>query len=86
MTESEIVGSKSQGRRTIILMKGNEQYEQYVENLSKETRLPRTTLFDVALADWAQRHGHPAPPTRLSGPGRAGDQERTGGDDAYPSD
>jgi hypothetical protein len=65
MTESEIVGSKSQARRTIILMKGNEQYEQYVENLSKETRLPRTTLFDVALSDWARRQGYDAPPDRL---------------------
>ena len=65
MTQTEIVGSKSQGRRTIILMKGNEQYEQYVEKLSKETRLPRTTLFDVALADWARRQGYDAPPYRL---------------------
>ena len=65
MTESEIVGSKSQGRRTIILMKGNEEYEQYVADLSKATRIPRATLFDVALADWAQRNGYQAPPVRL---------------------
>ena len=65
MTESEIVGTKSQGRQTIILMKGNDQYAQWVEHLSQATRIPRVTLFDVALADWAQRQGFDAPPVRL---------------------
>jgi hypothetical protein len=65
MTESEIVRSKSQGRHTIILMKGNEHYAQWVEHLSQATRIPRVTLFDLALADWAQRNGYQAPPVRL---------------------
>jgi hypothetical protein len=65
MTETEIVGSKSQGRQTIILMKGNDQYAQWVEHLSQATRIPRVPLFDVALADWARRQGYDAPPDRL---------------------
>ena len=65
MTETEIVGSKSQPRQTIILMKGNEQYAQWVEQLSQATRIPRATLFDVALAAWAEQHGHAVPPKRL---------------------
>jgi hypothetical protein len=65
MTESEIVGSKSPARRTIVLMKGNEQYSKWFEQLSQATRIPRATLVDVALAEWAERHGFRAPPVRL---------------------
>ena len=77
--ESEFIGSKSKphARRTVFLLKGSDQYAQWVEHLSEVTRIPRATLVDLALAYWARKHGHPAPPTRLSGAGRAGDQERS---------
>ena len=67
MTESEFIGSKSksQARRTVLLLTGTDQYAQWVAHLSQATRIPRVTLFDVALADWARRQGYDAPPDRL---------------------
>jgi hypothetical protein len=77
MTAIEIGESKPHARRTVLLLKGTDEYAQWVAELSRATRIPRATLVDLALTYWARKHGHPAPPTRLSGAGRAGDQERS---------
>jgi len=65
MTDIEIDESKPHARRTVLLLKGTDEYAQWVAELSQATRIPRATLFDVALADWAERNGYQAPPVRL---------------------
>ncbi len=67
MAESEIVGSrsKSHARRTVLLLKGSDEYSQWIANLCQATRIPRTTLVDLALTEWAERKGYSAPPVRL---------------------
>jgi hypothetical protein len=86
MKEMDSFKSGHNFRRTVAVLKGTAEYARWVERLSREARIPTANLLDIALCEWAEQHGHPAPPTRLSGPGRAEAQERTGRADACPRD
>jgi hypothetical protein len=57
--------SDHEARRTIAVLKGSAEYQLWVNQLSRTTRIPPTTLLDIALSEWAQLHGHEPPPRRL---------------------
>lgn len=49
-------------RRTILNLKGTDAYLEWLDALHKKTSIPKTTMFRIALAEWAMRNGHPTPP------------------------
>lgn len=46
----------------IIHLKGSPEYVAWLRGVHKATYIPRATIFRLALAEWAAKHGHPAPP------------------------
>ena len=65
MDERDTLEFGRDARGTIAVLKGSTEYAQWVDQLSRDTRLPRAVLLDLALSEWAQQRGHPAPPGRL---------------------
>ena len=51
-------------RRTIIAIKGTREWGEWLASASKASGVPAAVLVEVALAEWASRHGYPAPPGR----------------------
>jgi hypothetical protein len=49
-------------RATVIHMKGSLEYIQWLDGVHRSTHIPKVQIFRLALADWALRNGHPAPP------------------------
>jgi hypothetical protein len=49
-------------RETIINMKGSRAYSEWLESIHRNTHIPKVVLFRLALAEWAERNGHDAPP------------------------
>jgi hypothetical protein len=65
MPDSSVTNSSVEGTRTVVYLKGSAEYGRWVDQLERDTRIPRVTMVDLALAEWAQRKGFPAPPLRL---------------------
>jgi hypothetical protein len=51
-------------RRTIIAIKGTKEWGDWLASASKVSGVPAAVLVEVALAEWAARHGYTAPPGR----------------------
>jgi hypothetical protein len=51
-------------RPTIINLKGSPEYVEWLDGIHKKTHLQKSTIIRLALAEWAERHGHPSPPER----------------------
>jgi hypothetical protein len=49
-------------RETVIHLKGSPEYVDWLEAIHKKTRLPKATIFRVAVEEWAKRNNHPSPP------------------------
>lgn len=49
-------------RFAVIHLKGSQEYVDWLEDVHKKTRLPKATIFRLAVEEWASRNGHPAPP------------------------
>ncbi|HWD08137.1 MAG TPA: hypothetical protein VHA57_03475 [Actinomycetota bacterium] len=49
-------------RATIINMKGSPDYSEWLEGVHRRTHIPKVQIFRLALAEWAEKHGHPTPP------------------------
>jgi hypothetical protein len=49
-------------RPTIVNLKGSPEYAEWLEAIHRKTYIPKAQIFRLALAEWAERHGHPAPP------------------------
>lgn len=49
-------------RPTVINLKGTNEYIDWIDDLHRRTHIPKATIVRLALAEWAERHGHPAPP------------------------
>jgi hypothetical protein len=65
MREIQPPESGHEATHTIAVLKGSAEYQLWVKRLSRNTRMPPTTLLDIALSEWAQLHGHEPPPRRL---------------------
>jgi hypothetical protein len=51
-------------RVVIVHLKGSQGYADWLDALSEETHIPKTTLFRVAMAEYAKNHGHAGPPSK----------------------
>lgn len=49
-------------RVVIVHLKGSAAYAAWLTDLHKKTHIAKATLFRLAMAEWAEKHGHPAPP------------------------
>ena len=49
-------------RETIVNMKGSPEYSDWLEGIHRKTHMPKVQVFRLAIAEWAERHGHPSPP------------------------
>lgn len=49
-------------RVAIIHLKGTGAYAEWLEGVHHKSHIPKAALFRVALAEWAERNGYPAPP------------------------
>lgn len=49
-------------RESVIHMKGSREYVEWLDTIHKRTHIPRVKIVRLALAEWAERHGHETPP------------------------
>lgn len=49
-------------RLAIIHLKGSGAYSEWLDAVHRKSHIAKATLFRVALAEWAERNGYPAPP------------------------
>jgi hypothetical protein len=49
-------------RETIINLKGSTEYSDWFNGLHKHTHISKAQITRLALAEWAEKRGLPAPP------------------------
>src|SRR5690348_14650190 len=49
-------------RSNVIVLKGSTEYVDWFNTLHEKTHIPKATIVRLALADWAKKNGHSAPP------------------------
>jgi hypothetical protein len=49
-------------REVIVHLKGSTAYAEWLDAIHRKTHIPKTSIFRLAVAEWAERNGHPAPP------------------------
>jgi hypothetical protein len=49
-------------RTTIINMKGSPEYAAWLEGVRRKTYISKVQIIRLALAEWAEKHGHSTPP------------------------
>jgi hypothetical protein len=49
-------------RVAIIHLKGTPAYADWLDAVHRKTHIPKATIFRLAVAEWAERNGHPVPP------------------------
>jgi len=63
--EDEAAGAgPAAARRTVVAVKGTREWGEWLASASKVTGMPAAALIEVALAEWATRHGFTPPPAR----------------------
>jgi hypothetical protein len=51
-------------RRTVLAIRGTQEWGDWLASVSKLSGQPAAVLVEKAIAEWATRHGYPAPPRR----------------------
>lgn len=51
-----------EAREAILSMKGSPEYAAWLEAIHRRTHIPKVQIFRIAVAEWAERLGLPAPP------------------------
>lgn len=54
-------------RQVVIVLKGTNEYATWLTDAARRGRMPAAVVVEVALAEWAARHGIGEPPMRLGG-------------------
>jgi hypothetical protein len=49
-------------RVAIIHLKGTPAYAAWLEAVNAKSHIPKAAIIRLAVAEWAARNGHPAPP------------------------
>ena len=49
---------------SVINLKGSDGYREWLSGVSKKTHIPSASIVRLALAEWASKHGHVAPPEK----------------------
>jgi hypothetical protein len=55
---------KPNPQKTILSLKGADEWKDWLARLTDFSRMPTAVLIDVALKEWAERHGFPDPPPK----------------------
>jgi hypothetical protein len=50
------------GRVSVVHLLGPAEEREWLTLLHERTHIPKTTIVRLALAEWAERNGHPKPP------------------------
>jgi len=50
--------------RSIVNLKGTEAYQVWISGVSKKTHIPISSIFRLAIAEWAERNNHGMPPEK----------------------
>lgn len=61
---SPILRTSGDRRPTVLTIKGQPAWREWIERVAKKDRFNVSTLVDVALKEYAERHGHKPPPER----------------------
>lgn len=48
--------------RSVINLKGSEEYQGWLSEVSSKTHIPATVIVRLGLALWAEKNGHKSPP------------------------
>ena len=59
---ADSTGDPAEGRVVIVHLKGSPAYAEWLDQVHKKTHIAKATLFRLAMAEWAQTHGHSLPP------------------------
>lgn len=49
-------------RETVIHLKGSPEFVDWLEVVNKKTHISKAEIVRIALAEWAEKNGHPLPP------------------------
>lgn len=49
-------------RVAIIHLKGTPAYASLLDEVHRKTHIPKASIIRLAIAEWAERNGHPVPP------------------------
>jgi hypothetical protein len=55
---------KRTAQPSVINLKGSDDYRAWLAGVSKKTHIASTVIVRLALAEWASKHGHAAPPEK----------------------
>jgi hypothetical protein len=55
-------GDPADERVVIVHLKGSPAYAEWLDQVHKKTHIAKATLFRLAMAEWAEKNGHPTPP------------------------
>ena len=47
---------------SVVHLMGTPEYKAYLDDLQKRTHYQKTTIVRLAIAEWAEKHGHLPPP------------------------
>lgn len=56
-------GGPQDARVTIINLKGSQEQADWLDAVHRKTYIPKSVIVRLALAQWAERNGHPAFPS-----------------------
>jgi hypothetical protein len=49
---------------SVINLKGTDDYREWLTGVSKKTHIAAAVIVRLALAEWAKKNGHAAPPEK----------------------
>lgn len=54
--------SSPDDRVIILQLKGTPEYATWLDQAHRETHIPKTVIFRLAVKEWAEKRGLPVPP------------------------
>lgn len=60
--EKPPLATDSDNRVVIVHLKGSQEYAAWLDAIHAKNHVPKSTMFRLAMAEWAERNGHPTPP------------------------
>lgn len=60
-----VANKKAPERVNAIALKETPEYKAWLDSLVERSQIPLANILRTALADWAEKNDHPAPPQGL---------------------
>ena len=61
---SKLATVERTAQASVINLKGSDDYRAWLAGVSKKTQITAAVIVRLALAEWASKHGHAAPPEK----------------------